>query len=67
MADILICDKNENANEDDQEEPTTHDNVNKITFAPSEDSDHPGHLPSQPKGFFMRTAKTLVRLGGCPG
>ena len=47
--------------------------------APSEDSDQPGHPPSlislrcalngylRIQAFFMRTAKTLIRLGGCPG
>ena len=45
----------------------------------SEDSDQPGHPPSlirvlavrswelRTQGFFMRTAKTPIRLGGCPG
>ena len=43
--------------------------------APSEDSDQPGHLPSLIRVFAVRmkklhterTAKTLIRLGGCPG
>ena len=48
--------------------------------APSEDSDQPGHPPSlirvfavssmgskRTQGFFMRTTKTLIKLGGCPG
>ena len=47
--------------------------------APSDDSDQPGHPPSlislrcalsgllRAQGFFMRTVKTLIRLGGCPG
>ena len=45
--------------------------------APSEDSDQPGHPPSLIRvfavrsmgssAFFMQTAKTLIRLGGCPG
>ena len=42
--------------------------------APSEDTDQPGHPPSLIRvfavrllAFFMRTAKTLIRLGGCPG
>ena len=48
--------------------------------APSEDSDQPGHPPNLirvfalrsvgswgPKVSFMRTAKTLIRLRGCPG
>ena len=46
--------------------------------APSEDSDQPGHPPSlislrcalsgqlRTPAFFMRTAKTLIRLSGCP-
>ena len=54
-----------------------HDKTYKITSAPSEDSDQPGHLPSLislhclheealgPKLSFERTAKTLIRLGGC--
>ena len=45
----------------------------------SEDADQPGHPPSlislrcalhgqlRTQAFFMRTAKTLIRLGGCPG
>ena len=44
--------------------------------APSEDSYQPGHPPSlirvlavrsigRTQGFFMQTAKTLIRLGGC--
>ena len=43
--------------------------------APSEDSDQPGRPPSLIRvfarrsmgSFFMRTANTLIRLGGCPG
>ena len=43
--------------------------------APSEDSDQHGHPPSLIRvfarrsmgSFFMRTANTLNRLGGCPG
>ena len=42
--------------------------------APSEDSCQPGHPPSLirvfavrwTQAFFTRTAKTLIRLGGCP-
>ena len=52
-----------------------HDKTNKMACAPSEDSYQPGHLslrcpheerfgPSLPND---RTAKTLIRLGGCPG
>ena len=37
------------------------DKTNKLTCAPSEDSDQPGHMPIE------GTAKTLIRLGGCPG
>ena len=56
-----------------------HDKTNKMICAPSEDSDQPGHptsLISQrcppeaklgPKLPTERTAKTLIRLGGCPG
>ena len=51
-----------------------HDKTNKMT-AHSEDSDQPGHLPSlirvfamcSTKALFMRRAKMLIRLGGCPG
>ena len=39
-----------------------HDKTNKMICAPSEDSDQPGH-----PHFFMQKAKTLIRLGGCPG
>ena len=57
----------------------SHDKTNKMACAPSEDSDQPGHRPSlislrcalngllRAQCFFMRTAKTLNRLGGCPG
>ena len=50
-----------------------------MTCAPSEDLDQPGHPPSlvslrcalngqlKTQCFFMRTAKTLARLGGCTG
>ena len=54
------------------------DKTNKITCAPSEDSDQPGHPPDQnlrcpheetlgPQLPSERTAKTLVKLGGCLG
>ena len=52
----------------------------KTTCVPSEDSNQPGHLPSldqslhcaligyqRTQGFFMRRAKTLIRLGRCQG
>ena len=47
--------------------------------APSEDADQPRHphslislccalkVNTRPQRFFMRTTKTLIRLGGCPG
>ena len=57
-----------------------HDKTSKLICAPSEDSDQSGHLPSLirvsavrlkqnlgPKLPTERTAKTLIRLGGCPG
>ena len=57
-----------------------HDKPNKMICAPSEDSDQPGHPPSLisfrrcppeanlgPKLPSERTAKSLIRLGGCPG
>ena len=52
------------------------DKTNKIICAPREDSDHPGLPPSlirsaqwkaEAQCFFMRTVKTLIRLGGCLG
>ena len=57
-----------------------HDKTNRMPCAPSEDSDQPGH-PGQsdqslccpheeilgPQLPTERTAKTLIRLGGCPG
>ena len=50
------------------------DKTNKMICAPSEDSDQPGHpqrcsLEAKlgPKLPIDRTAKTLIRLGGCPG
>ena len=57
----------------------SHDKTNKMTCAPSEDSDQPGHPPSlislhclheEAVGPWLpieRLAKTLIRLGGCPG
>ena len=56
-----------------------HDKTNKVAFAPSEESDQPGHPPSLislrcpheeslgPLLPIESTAKTLIRLGGCPG
>ena len=59
-----------------------HDKINKMTCAPSEDSDKPGHPLSLislrcphdetlgPQLMLLpneRTAKTLNRLDGCPG
>ena len=51
-----------------------HDKTNKMTCAPTEYSDQPGHPPGlirvfavRSHSFFMQTAKTLIRLGGCPG
>ena len=58
----------------------TYDKTNKIACASSEDSDEPGHPPSLislrcpngkkswgPELPTERTAKALIRLGGCPG
>ena len=54
-----------------------HDKTNRMTCTPSEDSDQPGHLPNLISlCFWLKkvwilsypfTAKTLIRLGGCPG
>ena len=64
-----------------------YDKTNKMIFAPSEDSDQPGHPPSLIRVFacaqwvanlpklsscgqrrlWSDWAKTLIRLGGCPG
>ena len=56
-----------------------HDKTIKVTCAPSEDSDQPGHPPSLislpcphekslgPELHIERIAKTLIRLGECPG
>ena len=56
-----------------------HDKTNKITCAPSEDSDQPGLLPSLIRVFAVRSMgseapklsscgqRGLIRLGGCPG
>ena len=56
-----------------------HDKTNKMTCAPSEDSDQSGHLPSLIRVFAVRMEKAwvlsyplsaqrrLIRLGGCPG
>ena len=55
------------------------DKTNKMTRAPSEDSDQPGHPPSQIRVFAVRMKKPwvltctlsaqwrLIRLSGCPG
>ena len=51
-----------------------HDKTNKMACAPSQDSDQPGHPPSlirvfavcMKKAWVLHTAKTLIRLGGCP-
>ena len=42
-----------------------YDKTNKMTCVPSKDSDQPEQLRAQ--GSFMRTAKTLIRLGRYPG
>ena len=56
-----------------------HDKINKMTCEPCEDSDQPGHPPSLislhcpheetlgPQLPIQCTAKTPIRLGGCPG
>ena len=55
-----------------------HDKTNKMTCAPSEDSDQSGHPPSLIRVFTVRMKKSwvfsyplsaqwrLIRLGGCP-
>ena len=57
----------------------SHDKTNKMTCAPSEDSDQPRHLPSLIRVFAVRMEKALVlsyplsrqrrlvRLGEFPG
>ena len=40
-----------------------HDKTNKMTCAPSEDSDQPGH----PTNLSSCGQRRLIRLGGCPG
>ena len=56
-----------------------HDKTNKMTCAPSEDSEQPGHLPNLIRVFAMRSMgslgpkissceqRRLIRLGVCPG
>ena len=52
-----------------------HHKTNEVACAPSEDSDQPGHPLSlmssrRKRGSFtthIATAKTLIRLGECPG
>ena len=56
-----------------------HDKTDKMTCAPSEDTDQPGHLPSLIRAFTVHMKKPwvlsyplsaqwrLIRLGGCPG
>ena len=43
--------------------------TNKMACAPSEDSDQSGQYEEAlgPWLSLERTAKTLIRLGGCPG
>ena len=47
-----------------------HDKTNKMICAPSEDSDQTIRCPHEetlcPQLPIERTAKTLIRLGGCP-
>ena len=38
----------------------THDKTNKMAYAPSEDSDQPGHPPSLIRVFTVRMKKALV-------
>ena len=44
-----------------------HDKTNKMTCAPSEDSDQPGHLLCKTNKMTVHTVKSLIRLSGCPG
>ena len=56
-----------------------HDKTNTMTFAPSENSDQPGHPPSLIRLFAVRlkefwvlsyplsAQRRLIRLGGCTG
>ena len=56
-----------------------HNKTSKMTCGLREDSDQPGYPPSlirvfsvcsgklRTQGFFLQTAKTLFRLGWCPG
>ena len=55
-----------------------HDKTNKMTCAPSEDFDQPGHLPSLIRASLVHSMDSqgpivnvcswrLIRLGGCPG
>ena len=37
-----------------------HDKTNKMTFVPSEDSDHPGHPPSLIRVFAVRSMGSLA-------
>ena len=65
--------------QDDREGEFTNEQTNKMTCAPSEDSDQPGHPPSlislrcplkETLGLWLsikRTANALIRLGECPG
>ena len=70
---VLKCLKLRLANE------PLHDKTNKMTCAPSQDSDPPGNPPSLIRVFVVRmknlwalnyllsAVKTLISLGGCPG
>ena len=65
--------------QDDREGEFTNEQTNKMTCAPSEDSDQPGHPPSlislrcphkETLGLWLsikHTANALIRLGECPG
>ena len=49
-----------------------HEKTNEMTFAPREDSDQPDRSSlctqwvTKESRLLPRTAKTLIRLGGCP-
>ena len=72
---LQCCNALEDAEGMGDSEPL-HDKTNKMTCAPSEDSDQPGHLPSLIRVFTVRSVgsqgpkvsscrrQRLIRLGG---
>ena len=52
LIEIVTRNNNQQESQTDTYEPP-HDKTNKMTCAPSEDSDQPGHLPNLIRGFAV--------------